>query len=158
MIDYQLVFEPSPALRSITAEGRDATLALHGMEPDHRGIDDSFFVPGRPNSGAIIARVDGIAVGCAAYRPLDGKPGAAELRHVYVRPSLRRRGVAEWMVRKIEGLARSHGIRTLFLEVGPLQEAAHALYRKLGYREVPDYGATTGGPGSFYFSKDIAQG
>lgn len=59
-----------------------------------------------------------------------------ELLDVAVRPSARRKGIAQSLVNGLLTLAQETGARTAFLEVRASNEAAQALYRGLGFEEV----------------------
>jgi ribosomal-protein-alanine N-acetyltransferase len=93
---------------------------------------------------------------------VDGSPGVEEVQgfivywtvqdemhvlNVAVAPEHRRRGVARALMREAEARGRRRGIRLVTLEVRRSNEAAIALYRKLGYRMVgvrPNYYAEEG--------------
>ncbi len=81
---------------------------------------------------------DGDAVGCGALRLLDA--ATAELKRMYVMPSVRGTGLGKRLVAALEAEARTLGVRHLVLETGVRQEAALALYRVTGFRSVPLFG------------------
>jgi ribosomal protein S18 acetylase RimI-like enzyme len=56
---------------------------------------------------------------------------------LYVAPSARRRGVARAILNDVAAEARRKQIVSIELEVVPTQEAAFALYRSLGFVDVP---------------------
>ncbi|HWE26222.1 MAG TPA: GNAT family N-acetyltransferase [Myxococcales bacterium] len=58
------------------------------------------------------------------------------IEELYVVPSARRKGIARALLTRIAGEARRRGIRAIELEVVPMQNAALALYRSLGFHEV----------------------
>jgi GNAT superfamily N-acetyltransferase len=60
----------------------------------------------------------------------------AELHRVYVRHDLRRRGLAERLVRLAEAEARERGARRMFFWSDTRFAPAHRFYQKLGYRRV----------------------
>ncbi len=68
--------------------------------------DTRFFVPRR----------HGRAVGCGGYARLG--PEAAELKRLFVDPSLRGQGVGVMIVRAVEAAAAAEGVRRLLLETG----------------------------------------
>jgi len=59
------------------------------------------------------------------------------MEELYVTPGARRRGVARAMLDSVANEARRRGLRALDLEVVPSQQAAFALYRSLGFQDVP---------------------
>jgi GNAT superfamily N-acetyltransferase len=118
----------------------------------------------------VLARLDGRPVGCASLgRPHGpGGPGGSggpagpaaattgELRRVFVRPEVRRAGVAAALVRALEAEARALGLRDLVLETGIRQPAALALYRSLGYRPVLPFGRWQGDALGLYLGRTLA--
>jgi ribosomal-protein-alanine N-acetyltransferase len=76
---------------------------------------------------------------------LDGRGGLALLRvtadeaeilTIGVIPAMRRRGVARALLDESVKQAQALGVRTVFLEVGIRNQAAHALYQATGFQEV----------------------
>jgi GNAT superfamily N-acetyltransferase len=86
----------------------------------------------------LIVYQDGTPVGCGALRLLDGR--TAELKRMYVSPSVRGRGLGRRLVAALEAEARALGVRRLVLETGVRQDAALALYRATGFHPIPLYG------------------
>ena len=62
--------------------------------------------------------------------------GVAELHRVYVRPDLRRRGLAEKLVALAEDEARARGAKLMFFWTDTRFLAAHRLYQRLSYRRT----------------------
>ena len=105
-------------------------------------------VPAR--SGAVIASVDGEAVGCARWsvrvddvpagaHPPERRPGTSPRSYLYVGrvavlPAHRGRGVATALMAWCEGLALDRGLREVRLGVRLGLARNEALYRRLGYR------------------------
>jgi putative acetyltransferase len=81
---------------------------------------------------------DSVPVGCGALRLLDSE--TAELKRMYVSPTVRGRGLGRLLLGALEAEARALGVRRLVLETGIRQAAALALYRATGYRPIPLYG------------------
>jgi len=77
-------------------------------------------------------------VGCGALRLLDAE--TAELKRMYVSPSVRGTGLGRRLVAALEAEARALGVRRLVLETGVRQAAALALYRATGFHPIPLYG------------------
>ncbi|MBJ3764228.1 GNAT family N-acetyltransferase [Maribius pontilimi] len=64
----------------------------------------------------------------------------AEIKSLFVAEAGRRRGVARALMRAAEDHARAAGYRHLKLETGIGLDAAHALYRSLGFRTCGVFG------------------
>jgi len=103
----------------------------------------------------LIVYHEGTPVGCGAVRLIDA--GTAELKRMYVSPSLRGKGLGRRLVAALEAEARALGVRRLLLETGNRQAAAIALYRATGFQPIPLYGEYCLSPEtSLCFGKDLA--
>jgi putative acetyltransferase len=91
-----------------------------------------------PGSLLFMARLDGVAVGCAAL--LDLSDGAAELKRMIVDPEHAGKGVGRSLLRAILQEARERGISTILLEVGIHNVAARRLYEQVGFRDRGPFG------------------
>lgn len=101
----------------------------------------------------VIARADGLAVGCGAFRMLD--EGTAEVKRMYVEPAVRGRGVGRGILDHLEGAARALGARRLVLETGTFQTEAISLYRRAGFNPIDCFGEYATSPTSLCFEKEI---
>jgi GNAT superfamily N-acetyltransferase len=86
----------------------------------------------------LIVYQEGTPVGCGALRLIDAE--TAELKRMYVSPTVRGRGLGRRLVAALEAEARALGVRRLVLETGVRQAAALALYRATGFHPIPLYG------------------
>jgi GNAT superfamily N-acetyltransferase len=103
----------------------------------------------------VLAWLDGVAVGCGAVRRLD--ESTAELKRMYVEPSLRGRGIGRALVEALEGEARLLGIRKIVLETGTRLAPALRLYEGMGYERIPLFGEYHSSPDtSVCFGKTLA--
>ena len=75
--------------------------------------------------------VDGKIVSCCGYRDMCSE---ADITNVCVIPEMRRMGIAEEMLKKLMEYGIEHGVRDFTLEVRAKNEAAIALYEKLGFK------------------------
>ena len=132
----------------ITPPGRQA------MERYFRGV---LLVPERALFGA---RLDGVLVGSAQLvrppRNNEAQAFAAQVMHGFVAPYARGHGVARALMQRVEEGARALGYHVLNLDVRATQEAAIALYDRMGYvrwGEHPLYARVNGQtvPGYFYY-------
>ncbi|MEO5877107.1 MAG: GNAT family N-acetyltransferase [Streptosporangiaceae bacterium] len=101
----------------------------------------------------LLARIEGIAAGCACLQPLT--PEIAEARRVFVTPDQRGQGVSRLLLIALEDLAASRGHLVLRLETGDLQPEAIGLYQAAGFRRVPRYAPYLDSPRSICFEKDL---
>jgi GNAT superfamily N-acetyltransferase len=65
--------------------------------------------------------------------------GVAEIQRMYVPPAFRGKGIGRAIVNRLIDDASSIGYRRLKLESLEFLEAAHALYRSVGFREIDPY-------------------
>jgi GNAT superfamily N-acetyltransferase len=90
-----------------------------------------------PEGGLLLARLDGVPVGCVALRRLD--ENTCEMKRMFVRPEAQRRGVGYALARAIIAMAVDAGYRAMVLDTSVRQREAVALYRRLGFTDVPAY-------------------
>jgi GNAT superfamily N-acetyltransferase len=95
----------------------------------------------RPPRGIfLVARHESHLVGGVGLRPIaEPELRFAEVKRLWVRPDLRREGIGLALMREIESRARDLGYSTLYLETGPAQPEALALYRTNGWIEIDRY-------------------
>jgi len=103
----------------------------------------------------VIAYLDEVAVGCGAVRRLDA--ATAELKRMYVDPSVRRRGIGRALVEALEREARLLGTTKVVLETGTRLAPATQLYEGMGYARIPLFGEYLSSPDtSLCFGKSLA--
>lgn len=101
----------------------------------------------------VVARSNGIAVGCGAFKPFAHD--AVEVKRMYVPPAHRKQGIASLVLAELEEWARALGHRRCVLETGKAQPEAIALYRKRGYEVIPNYGQYADVASSVCFKKEL---
>jgi putative acetyltransferase len=103
----------------------------------------------------VIAYLDEVAVGCGAVRRLDA--ATAELKRMYVDPSVRGRGIGRAIVEALEREARRLGTTMVVLETGTRLASAIGLYERMGYTRIPLFGEYLASPDtSVCFGKSLA--
>ncbi|MCL5996007.1 MAG: GNAT family N-acetyltransferase [Chloroflexi bacterium] len=106
-----------------------------------------------PGGAFVIAWLDSQPVGCGALRPME--PGIAEIKRMFVEPTMRRQGVARQMLQTLEELARAYGYSALRLETGVRQPEATTLYESTGFQRIPCYGRYAGQLLSVCYEKSL---
>jgi GNAT superfamily N-acetyltransferase len=81
----------------------------------------------------LVAEDDGELVGVALGEPAGAMP--AHLSLVYVKPELRRRGIARELVRRFAEAVAEAGAEHLTLDADTTNEVARAVWRRLGFVE-----------------------
>jgi len=92
-----------------------------------------------PPRGALLVAMDGATpAGCIALRPW-GDADTCEMKRLYVRPAMRGKRVGAALVARVLDEARARGYRRMRLDTVPGMEAAIALYRSAGFRDIAPY-------------------
>ena len=86
----------------------------------------------------LVARLDGVAVGCGAVKFVSGD--YAEVKRMYVMPQWRGQGVARALLTHLEWLSRQNGFHVLRLETGIHQPEAVGLYERTGFSRCAPFG------------------
>jgi putative acetyltransferase len=90
-----------------------------------------------PSGRLLLAAVDGIPRGCVALQEITSE--SCEMKRLYVQPGQRGTGLGRLLVARVLDEARSIGYRRIFLDTLPSMTRAQAMYRALGFEEVPPY-------------------
>jgi GNAT superfamily N-acetyltransferase len=90
-----------------------------------------------PSGWFLLARLDGVAVGCGALKVLGD--GVGELKRMWVAPELRGMGIAQRLLAALEAQARDAGLALLRLDTSRHLPEAHALYVRNGHVEIAAY-------------------
>jgi putative acetyltransferase len=95
---------------------------------------------GPPSGRLLLARYADHAAGCIALRKLES--GICEMKRLYVRPDDRGRGLGRMLVAHLIAEARLIGYERMRLDtIESAMKDAVALYRGMGFREIPPYSA-----------------
>jgi len=118
----------------------------------HFSLSDAQVVAG---GAFLVAYLDDVAVGCGAVRRLD--EATAELKRMYVDPSVRGQGIGRALVEALEREARQIGVTRIVLETGTRLAPAIKLYEAMGYTRIPLFGEYLSSPDtSLCFGKAFA--
>ncbi|MGH8765330.1 MAG: GNAT family N-acetyltransferase [Burkholderiales bacterium] len=109
-------------------------LCFQGFDRELASLPGDYAPPG---GTLLLARDAKDAAGCVALRQLD--PASGEIKRMYVREAWRGTGLGRRLALAVIDEARAHGYRRLLLDTLPKLTGAIALYRSLGFREVPPY-------------------
>ena len=132
-----------------TAEDLEAVRTLFLEYAASLGFDLSFqdfdrevaSLPGdyAPPRGVLLLAADGVTpAGCVGLRPW-GDADTCEMKRLYVRSSMRGKGVGSMLVTRLLDEARTRGYRRMRLDTVPGMDAAIGLYRAAGFRDIPPY-------------------
>jgi len=90
--------------------------------------------------------------GCVALRPFDHE--TAEMKRLYVRPRYRGTGLGRALTEAILEEARTRHYTAIRLDTLPQMTTAIALYRSLGFRDIPPY-CTNPFPGALFLELQL---
>jgi ribosomal protein S18 acetylase RimI-like enzyme len=89
----------------------------------------------RSGGAFLVGTVDGAVAGCVGVTPL--RDGQCEMNRLWVRPPFRAAGLGRVLALASMDAARDLGFARMLLDVLPTRTGAIALYRSLGFEEVP---------------------
>ena len=136
------------------AHPSDAELKATFPEPGATHFSLTGAQVGAGDGAFVVAYLDEMAVGCGAVRRLD--EATAELKRMYVDPSVRGRGVGRAPVEALEREARLLSMTRVVLETGTRLAPAIKLYQAMGYTRIPLFGEYVSSPDtSLCFGKSL---
>jgi GNAT superfamily N-acetyltransferase len=101
----------------------------------------------------VLAYDNGIPAGCGSIK--EYSHNAAEIKRMYVSQGSRNKGIATKILNELETWARELSYSRTVLETGKGQPEAIALYKKNGYKLIPNYGQYAGVDNSLCFEKEL---
>ena len=102
---------------------------------------------------AVVAYENGKPMGCGAIKEFN--TNAMEIKRMYTSPKERGKGIAGKVLNELEIWASELSYAKCVLETGKRQPEAIGLYKKNGYRLIPNYGQYAGIENSLCFEKEI---
>jgi putative acetyltransferase len=91
-----------------------------------------------PEGRLLLVEYEGQLAGCVALHKLES--GVCEMKHLYLRPQFRGKGLGRALAERIIAEARQIGYQQMRLDtVETEMKDAVAMYRKLGFKEIAPY-------------------
>jgi len=90
-----------------------------------------------PNGCLVLVKVDSDVVGVGGVRTIG--EGIGEVKHMYIRPQYRGRGLGRGLLEYVLDQSVSMGHKLIRIDTGWFMETAQNLYRSCGFREVTPY-------------------
>lgn len=125
-----------PEVAPLLADLRREYEERYGDGDSVHDVEEDAFDP--PHGGFVVLLDGANTVAGGGIRRLDD--ATCEVKRMWTNPAYRRAGHASAVLAALEELARELGYRHVRLETGYAQPEALALYRRLGYREIGNYG------------------
>jgi GNAT superfamily N-acetyltransferase len=143
----------------LVAEAQKFYIALYGG-PDETPFAPEEFAP--PHGAFLVGYLSGEPVATGGWRFSDaGVPAdarrPAEIKRMFVRESVRKRGLARQLLAGLEAEASAAGADWMILEAAYPQVAAVALYRSAGYTPIESYGYYAGSSDVLNLGKPLPQ-
>lgn len=127
------------------AQSLGFSLCFQNFDRELAGLPGDY-VP--PDGRLLIAEYDDQLAACVALHKLDAD--ICEMKRLYLRPQFRGKGLGRILANRIIADARQIGYRRMRLDtVEPVMKDAVAMYRKLGFKEIPAYRPNPN-PGTLY--------
>jgi|SRR5579859_1346129 len=119
------------------AQSLGFSLCFQSFDKELAGLPGDYAPPaGR----LLLAEYNGQLAGCVALHKLED--GICEMKRLYLRRQFRGKGLGRALASRIIAEARQIGYQRIRLDtVEPVMKDAVAMYRKIGFREIPPYRA-----------------
>ncbi|MGO4818633.1 GNAT family N-acetyltransferase [Flavobacterium sp. W22_SRS_FP1] len=105
------------------------------------------------NPNVVIIYLNDVAVACACFKKYN--INTIEIKRMFVSAEFRGKGLAQKMLRELESWAKEVGFSFSILETLYKQNAAIAMYQKLGYVVIENYAPYIGRESSICMKKNI---
>jgi GNAT superfamily N-acetyltransferase len=102
---------------------------------------------------AVVAYENGKPVSCGAIKEYSND--TMEIKRMYTLPESRGRGIAAKVLSDLENWTKELSFKKCILETGKKQPEAIALYKKNGYKLIPNYGQYAEVENSLCFKKEL---
>ena len=114
----------------------DAVFSHQSLDEELRALPIAY---GPPKGRTLLAKADGEAIGCIAYRRLSDT--ICEMKRLYVRADGQGRGTGRRLSMALIDAAHEDGFELMRLDTANLLTEAIALYKSIGFRECAAYNA-----------------
>ena len=102
---------------------------------------------------AVVAYENNKPIACGALK--EFAPQVMEVKRMYTLPENRGKGIAQKLLTELEIWAKELSYVKCILETGKKQPEAIQLYKKSGYKIIPNYGQYIGIENSVCFEKEL---
>ena len=102
----------------------------------------------------LVAYDENKPIACGAIKKYSNE--VMEIKRMFVLPENRGKGIATIVLKELELWAKELNFKKCILETGVNQPDAISLYKKNGYKIIPNYGQYANVENSFCFEKEIS--
>lgn len=148
MISIQKTTSDNPDFKHLTRLFDEYLVDIDGDEKDFFAQFNQIYL-----DYVIVYYENEIAIGCGAFKEYE--PKVAEIKRMFVLPEQRGKGIAVSILKELEIWAKASGYLYTMLETSVRLESAIALYKKSGYKVIPNYGQYIGVASSVCMKKNI---
>jgi len=127
-------------------------LSFQNFAEELRGLPGEYTPPG---GALLLAWAEARPAGCIAVRRIDDRD--CEMKRLYVRDAFRGLSAGERLAREAMEWARAAGYQRMLLDTLPSMRAAHKLYERLGFIEIPSYRFNPV-PGTRFMARSLQDG
>lgn len=141
------------------SENKDFQDLAHQLDTDlaeRNGEKNDFFAQFNKTNlikNVIVAYSNNIPVGCGAIKIYDSN--IMEVKRMFVLKEQRGKNIAGTILRNLEQWAKELSYNKCVLETGDKMPEAIGLYRKNGYKQIPNYGQYENVESSLCFEKTL---
>lgn len=144
-VKFVPAFDHAETIRSLFIEYTDMLIAgepsfatylmdIQHFDDEIRHLEIKY---GPPEGRLYLVYWEDELAGCVGLKKVDEK--SAEIKRLYVKPDFRGHRIGDEMVQRIITDARESGYRHLLLDTLPFLKTAIAMYKRLGFYEIPSY-------------------
>lgn len=131
-------------------ESLNFSLCFQGFDEELAALPGKYAPPG---GRLLLAEIAGDTAGVVGLRPAD-MDGACEMKRLYLRPAFRGLGLGRRLAETVIAAAREAAYGKMVLDTVETMAEAGALYRDLGFVEIPPYYENPT-PGVHYYALDL---
>ncbi|OPB93236.1 GNAT family N-acetyltransferase [Elizabethkingia ursingii] len=141
------------------SENKDFQDLIYKLDTDlaeRNGEKNDFFAQFNKTNliqNVIVAYSDNIPVGCGAIKVYDNN--TMEVKRMFVLKEQRGKNIAGTILNNLEQWAKELSYNKCILETGDKMPEAIGLYRKSGYKQIPNYGQYENVESSLCFEKTL---
>ncbi len=131
-------------------ESLNFSLCFQGFDEELAALPGKYAPPG---GRLLLAEIAGDTAGVVGLRPVD-MDGACEMKRLYLRPAFRGLGLGRRLAETVIAAARKAAYGRMLLDTVETMAEAGALYRDLGFVEIPPY-YDNPTPGVHFYALDL---